>query len=45
MRDHNAQRPIYLIRVAQGQSRVADLEALYRRHLDLRKPQVSREVV
>jgi hypothetical protein len=45
MRDHTAQRPVYLIRVAQGQSRVADLEAFNRAAAALRSSDVPFKVV
>jgi hypothetical protein len=45
MRDHNAQRPVYLIRVAQGQNRVADLEAFNRASALLRSEEVPFKVV
>ena len=45
MRDRNVQRPVYLIRVAQGQNRVADLEAFNRASGLLRADEVPFKVV
>ena len=45
MRDRNVQRPVYLIRVAQGQSRVADLEAFSRASALLKGDDVPFKVV
>ena len=45
MRDHNSQRPVFLIRVAHGQSRVTDLEAFSRASALLRTEEIPFKVV
>ena len=45
MRDRNSQRPVYLLNVAQGHNRVADLEAYSRVTASLRSDKVPFKVL
>ena len=45
MRDRNHQRPVFLVRVAQGASRVADIEAFSRSSAVLRSEEVPFKVL
>lgn len=45
MRDANSQRPVFLIRVAQGSNRVADIEAFSRATASLRSESIPHKVV